>query len=210
MERWRKRFGRVWKDRTLILMSLPAVAMQSILILPTFISWVAVLYFTWQEGYEIKDLGVMVAGIDFGEIENCIDMSEMPKRAQLAILDEKGNVLYANREKEGLLSAESLLSVWESISRDTDNCDYGGEAVPGAKGQGCPGDGASDSDSGGRHRQDVISDAVDSAGFTSGGLFGGDLFHQSAEPYHHGAHCPPGRADGAGNCGACGGAGPWQ
>lgn len=27
MERWRKRFGRVWKDRTLILMSLPAVAM---------------------------------------------------------------------------------------------------------------------------------------------------------------------------------------
>lgn len=27
MQRWRKRFGRVWKDRTLILMSLPAVAM---------------------------------------------------------------------------------------------------------------------------------------------------------------------------------------
>lgn len=84
-------------------------------------------YFTWQEGYEVKDLGVMVAGIDFGEIENRIDMSEMPERAQLAILDEKGNVLYANREKEGLLSAESLLSVWESMSRDTDYCDYGGK-----------------------------------------------------------------------------------
>lgn len=84
-------------------------------------------YFTWREGYEVKDLGVMVAGIDFAEIENRIDMSGMPERAQLAILDEKGNVLYANQGMEGLLSAESLVSVWKSMGRDTDYCGYQGK-----------------------------------------------------------------------------------
>ena len=84
-------------------------------------------YFTWQEGYEVKDLGVMVAGIDFAEIENRIDMSEMPERAQLAILDETGNILYTNQEREGLLSGESLISVWKSMAKETDYCDYEGK-----------------------------------------------------------------------------------
>lgn len=84
-------------------------------------------YFTWQEGYKVKDLGVMVAGIDFAEIENRIDMSEMPDRAQLAILDEKGNILYTNREREGLLSRESLIAVWESMGEETDYCGYEGK-----------------------------------------------------------------------------------
>lgn len=84
-------------------------------------------YFTWQEGYELRNLGVMVAGIDFAEIENRIDMSEMPDRAQLAILDEKGNILYTNREREGLLSRESLFAVWKSVGEETDYCGYEGK-----------------------------------------------------------------------------------
>lgn len=35
-------------------------------------------------------------------------------------LDEKGNVLYTNWERTGLLPAESLLSVWESIIHGED------------------------------------------------------------------------------------------
>lgn len=84
-------------------------------------------YFTWQEGYDVRNLGVMVAGIDFSEIEKRIDMSEMPERAQLAILDENGNILYSNQEREGLLSGESLISVWRSMGEQTDYCDYEGK-----------------------------------------------------------------------------------
>lgn len=84
-------------------------------------------YFTWQEGYEIRDLGVMVVGIDLSEIENRIDMSEMPKHAQIAILDEEGNIIYSGREREGFLDRESLVSIWRNTPAEADYCEYEGK-----------------------------------------------------------------------------------
>ncbi len=84
-------------------------------------------YFTWQEGYAVKNLGMMVVGIDFSEIENRIDMTEMPERAQICILDENGRVLYTNGEKEGFLSEESLISVWGTTHDKIEYCEYQGE-----------------------------------------------------------------------------------
>lgn len=84
-------------------------------------------YFTWQEGYDVKNLGVMVVGIDFSEIENRIDMTEMPERAQICILDENGEILYTNGEKEGFLSEESLISIWGTTQDKVEYCEYQGE-----------------------------------------------------------------------------------
>ncbi len=84
-------------------------------------------YYIRREGYEVRELGVMVVGSDFLELESRIDMSEMPGRALTAILGTDGQILYANREKGRLLSEESLRSILrQDMDGAAEYCEYEG------------------------------------------------------------------------------------
>lgn len=71
-------------------------------------------YYERLAGYEIRNLGVIVVGIDLSMIEERIDFSEMPDKTQIFIIDEKRDILYSNQEKAKLLSEETIASVMKN------------------------------------------------------------------------------------------------
>lgn len=58
--------------------------------------------------YDIRDLGVMYAGIDLTSMDTWMDLSEMPEKVEIVILDARGNILYSNRADAQLLNEDNV------------------------------------------------------------------------------------------------------
>ncbi|WP_251205789.1 cache domain-containing sensor histidine kinase [Acetatifactor aquisgranensis] len=68
--------------------------------------------------YDIRDLGVMYAGLDLTSMDTWMDLSEMPEKVEIVILDAQGDILYSNREDAELLNKDNIGTAMENAAED--------------------------------------------------------------------------------------------
>lgn len=72
--------------------------------------------YTVGEGYHTQPLGTIVVGIDYETLNEQIDITKMPDKTQIMVVNKAGTLLYSNQSKDTLLSEEVLAQATQGLA----------------------------------------------------------------------------------------------
>lgn len=67
-------------------------------------------------GYQTRPFGVILVGIDYETLNEQIDITKMPDKTQIMVVNKAGSLLYSNQSKETLLSKDVLAQAVQGLA----------------------------------------------------------------------------------------------
>lgn len=67
-------------------------------------------------GYQTRPFGLILVGIDYKTLSEQIDITKMPDKTQIMVVDKTGTLLYSNQSRDTLLSEEVLTQAAQGLT----------------------------------------------------------------------------------------------